>query len=198
LSELLLRLFDLDYDLAQEDFRRYDTATSTWATISRVEVGRLVTGRLVQIAQDFPEKFPPSEIRKSKVSHLLWLMESRSTVALPTPEEALDQFFSQVVEPRDDAKLTTHELYEWCAKFCRMRKFPLCTPAYFARQAAKRFGPTAHCCGANGTERGRSGFGVKEDLIMNPALVPQNSGAASPVPTPGISSFTDDNDTPQD
>jgi hypothetical protein len=188
----------LVFDLAQEEFRRYDAATDIWATFSRAEIGRLVTGRLVQMARDFPDKFPPTEIRKPKVTHLLWLMESRSTVALPTAEEALDQFFSQVVEPRDGAELTTHEFYEWLVKFCRARKFPLCTRAYFERQAAKRFGQTTHCCGANGTERGRHGFGLNEALIMNPALDDQNSGTASPVPTPGISSFTDDTDTCQD
>ena len=130
---------------------------------------QLVANGLVQICRDFPDLFPPSEIRRSRVSHIVWLMETRAAAEVP-PEQAVEQFFVQAVEACPEESLTSATLFKGFREFCIARRLPACSKAYFDRQAAKRFGQTSHCFGPYGTERGRSGWRLRLDVILNPSL----------------------------
>ena len=143
------------------------------------ELRRMVTNRLIQLAKDHPEQFPQSEISSNRVKKLIFLMESQAAVELPSEEEALHQYFSQIPEACEGAKLAGEEFYEGHVKFCRARRWPVCSKAFFDRRATEQFGDTSHCYGANGTQRGRTGWRLRQDLISNPGLGEKNSVTAS-------------------
>jgi hypothetical protein len=174
LCDLLLTRFDLVYDRIQESFRRFDAGTLTWATLSRREVVRLVAERLIRLAHDFPTQFPHSEVSKSKVQHLVWLMEIQGAVDVPTPQQVVQQFFSEAVEACVGAQLIQEAFYEGLVKYCKLRKLSLCSRAFFDRAATKRFGNTTH-----GTLRGRVGWRLKPEVISSPPTKHQ-----SPSPQP--------------
>jgi hypothetical protein len=169
-SQTLLRRLNLIYDLNQEAFRHFIAESGRWVRISEKELRRMVANRLIQLAKDFPEQFPPSEIRPGRVKRLMFLMESLGAEEIPSEEAAVDQYFSQIPEACPGAKLTSQEFYEGHVKFCRVRRWPVCSKACFDRRAAERFGDTGHCYGPYGTQRGRTGWRLKHDLIEHPSV----------------------------
>jgi len=168
-SEMFLRKLEVLYDSSKQSFQRFDNAVGEWVQLSREKLTQLVANGLVQISRDFPDLFPPSEIRRSRVSQIVWLMETRAAAEVP-PEQAVERFFVQGVEACPDESLTSAHLFEGFRKFCLVRRLPVCSKAYFDRQAAKRFGDTSHCFGPYRTERGRSGWRLKLDVILDPFL----------------------------
>jgi len=169
-SEILLQQLKVTYDSNQQCFARFDPAVGTSVPLSLENLTRLVTDSLVQISREFPKSFPPSEIRRSRVRHLIWLMETRSATELLSPKQAVEQYFAQAVEACPGASLTSEQLFDGFEKFCFARRLAVCSRAYFDRRAAKRFGPTSHCYGEKGTKRGRSGWRLKLDVVLNPSL----------------------------
>jgi len=69
-SELFIRKLEVLYDSSKEGFQRFDPAVGAWVQLSREKLTQLVANGLVQICRDFPDLFPPSEIRRSRVSHM--------------------------------------------------------------------------------------------------------------------------------
>jgi hypothetical protein len=168
-AQMILQKFKVVYDSGEGGFRRFDPATGNWVCLSRERMTRVVTNALVLFSRDFPRQFPPSEIRRSRVRRVIWLIETRSAVDLPTAKEAVEQFFVEAVESCPMAKLTSGQLFEGYLTYCRARRLPLCSRAYFDRRATKRFGRTSHCFGQDGTERGRGGWRLKPG-VLEPSL----------------------------
>jgi len=174
LSDLLLKQLDLAFDLDKDSFSRYNGQTGTWSTVSRRELLRLVTDRLIRLTQDFPRQFPPSELNKSTVHNLIWLMEVRGARHIPTARQAVELFFNEAIEPSPGAELTQEASFDGLVTYCRLRKFPWSTRAYFDKASTKRFGETSHCFGENGTLRGRLGWRLKQDVMLSPASEPKS------------------------
>ena len=149
--------------------RSFSTGTPLSPIDARQEIFELVTKRLVRLAHDFPIQLPPSEVSLSRVRRLMWLMETQGAVEIPTDKQAVDRFFNEAVEPCVGAELTQDSSYAGLVTFCKVRKWPRCSRAYFDRAATKRFGETSHCYGEKGTLRGRVGWRLRQDAISRPA-----------------------------
>jgi hypothetical protein len=174
LSEVLLNQLELVFDLNKNSFTRYNTGTGTWSTLSHREVVRLVAERLIRLALDFPRQLPPGQVNKSGVQNLVWLMEVKGSTEIPTAKRALELFFNELVEASGGAVLTQEALFEAFVAYCRLRRFPMSSRAYFDKAATKRFGKTSHCFGENGSLRGRVGWRLKQDIPTNPAVKPND------------------------
>ena len=153
-SNILLRRFDLVYDLKQEAVRPLRRAE--WAVGDGDREGTPPYGdQPTDPAGQRPSRTVPALRRSAsnRVKKLIFLMETQAAVELPSEEEALDQDFSQIPEACEGAKLTGEEFYAGHVRFCRVRRWPLCSKAIFDPRAAEQFGDTGHCYGANGTQR---------------------------------------------
>ena len=169
-SEVLLKKLDLVYDRIAQTFCRFDMGTGSWLTVSRPEICRLVTERLIGLAHDFPDQFSPFEVRKATVNHLVWLMQIQGAVEVPTDAEVVQSFFDDGIERCSGAELTQEDLFQGFVVFCRDRKLSMCSRAFFDRTATKRLGKTSHCLGKNGTSRGRIGWRLR--IVATPTPNP--------------------------
>jgi hypothetical protein len=89
-----------------------------------------------------------------------------------------EQFLGEIIVQCAGAKHTSEELYEVFGTFCRERKWPSCSRSVFDRHASDRLGGTSHCYGINGSQRGRSGWQIRHDLVSKPSS--HKHGKASP------------------
>ncbi len=179
-AELLLRELRLHFDPGEETFSRYRILDDSWEELSRPDLCRLITNALVGVSGKFPDHFPPSEIKRQRVEHILWLLEMRAAESLGQ-REMVEGFFAEALQACAEAKLTSSELFAAYRTYCQARDLTLCTEAFFYREAAKKFGATSHCFGENRTKRGRLGWQLKPEVICNAGTDPDGRDARWPV-----------------
>lgn len=174
-AELLLRKLCLAIDPNTQNFSKYRIERDSWEKVSRQDLCKLITNGLIGMAGKCPDYFPPSEVKQQRVEHILWLMEM-SSAELPGQCDTLELFFAEAVEVCAGAKLTSAEFFSGFRTYCQARDLRLCTEAFFHRQATKKCGRASHCFGENGTQRGRLGWRLRQEVICNVSAGPDQHG----------------------
>ena len=97
-AEMIASTGGFIYDRGQACFRRFDAGTATYAAVTREDINRLVTSRLIQIAHDLPDKLLPSDINRSMVRQVVWMMETQGSTEIPSDQQVVERFFDEAVE----------------------------------------------------------------------------------------------------